>query len=106
MLPMSFRDIRPGDYFCSRRRPTQIRCLGYTAPIPDGQYLGTMQPGTYFGPVQTWLHTHDYTAVFVNGWWINVWGHGIHFATMVDRAEVQRWHVRGWLDIQQFNSGC
>ena len=67
-----------GDYYQAKRAPTQIRCKGYTAPYdPEtrsgGTYLGTMCPGTYFGPVEEYLLTDVFVAVLVRGWWINVW---------------------------------
>ena len=62
-----------GDYYQAKRAPTQIRCKGYTAPYdPEtrsgGTYLGTMCPGTYFGPVEEYLLTDVFVAVLVRGW--------------------------------------
>ena len=54
----------------------------------DGCYLGTMDPGTFFGPVEEWVHANQYLTVLVSGWWISVYDerNGTWFA---DRVVVQ-----------------
>ncbi len=92
-----------GHYFQTRRR-TAIRCKGYSAPPFEGNYLGTVDPGVYLGPVETWLDTDRYTTVLIHGWWINIWERkqgefGTDFAEKVDRMSVHYWHTTGWRDI-------
>ena len=65
--------------------PTTIRCKGYSGPPYDGCYLGTMDPGTFFGPVEEWVHANQYLTVLVSGWWISVYDerNGTWFADRV-----------------------
>ena len=101
-----------GDYYQAKRAPTKIRCQGYTAPYdPEtrsgGTYLGTMGPGTYFGPVEEYLLTDVFVAVLVRGWWINVWKAAdggfpeTHFAFKIPEVVVNGWKRRGWYDEKQ-----
>ena len=104
--------IKRGEYFMTRGKNSQIRCKGYTLPpigarAMDGQYRGTLSPSITFGPVEIYVHGPTFTAVFVNGWWINVWKdrgvvrgfeRGQSFATKVPPWIVSQWHEIGWED--------
>ena len=76
-----------------------------------------LHKGAIFGPVELVLRTTRYTTVLVDGWWINViawykrdrvWQRGgcvrcaayraDHFAYVVQRAVVNAWYQRGWMD--------
>ena len=66
-------------------------CKEYDAPYPDGQYLGTLPPSTYFGPVHGIKFWSDYTVVLVPSSidktllvWVNVSKGTSRFADMVD----------------------
>ena len=116
---------REGDYYQSRRGNTGVRCRGWSAPFDDrthegGALLGSMCPGTFFGPVETWVESDKRVTVLVRGWWICVWRagdyggplhthpeyypngrryrHDTNFAFRVPRGEVYRWKQRGWRD--------
>ena len=67
--------------------------------------MGTVDPGTYFGPVSQWLDTERYTTVLINGWWINVWERrdaemGVAFAHLVPGEFIFDWHEKGWADME------
>ena len=66
-----------------------------------------LHKGAIFGPVELVLRTTRYTTVLVDGWWINVidwskrdrvWNKPVHFAYVVQRAVVNAWYQRGWMD--------
>ena len=67
-----------------------------------------LHKGAIFGPVELVLRTTRYTTVLVDGWWINVidwnkciysiYGKPDHFAYVVQRAVVNAWYQRGWMD--------
>ena len=100
--------ILEGDYLQTKRPPTEIVCKGYDAPYPRGLFQGSMPQGAIFGPVESVLRTTRYTTVLVDGWWINVidwnkciytiYGKPDHFAYVVQRAVVNAWYQRGWMD--------
>ena len=70
--------IELGDFFQSKPLPIAIRCIAYTQP-PVPPYTGDQkkefEPGTFFGPVEAYLHTADFVTELVGGSWINVWKH-------------------------------
>ena len=77
-----------------------IMCKAYTAPPGfGGSYITTLEPETYFGPVEASHSTMEFETVLVNGYWINVWslrkswnnGDGTNYARMVPW-----WCVRTW----------
>ena len=89
----------------SKPLPTRIRCKGYTAPPYDGELLGTVAPGTYLGPVSTWLHTERCTTVLINDWWVNVWESrdgdlGTAFAYLVPDNVIEAWREQGWVVME------
>ena len=89
---------QPGQYWRTREAPTRIRCKAYSQPEPHGEYLATIDPGTYLGPVEMVDESSRYTAILVRGFWINVWGRGTCFAQVVPDSEVQGWYQQGWHD--------
>ena len=94
-------------YWLTKPMPTKIRCKAYTEPYPDGEYIATIEPGTYLGPVETFLDDDKYIAIRVNGWWINVQRNypSINSATMfafpVPQNTVNEWRRLGWRDLCQ-----
>ena len=95
--------IALGQYYRSRCLPTAVRCKAYAQPPPDGEYITTIAPGTYLGPVEDWQFSERFATICVRGYWINVWtrranGEGVHFATVEPDVEVQRWRKQGWED--------
>ncbi len=72
-------------------------------PPPTGKRIVTIEPGTYLGPVEDYMHNEQFATICVRGYWINVWrvgrmGLGIDFARLVPESEVDRWRSEGWYD--------
>ena len=74
--------IDVGDYVQTKRLPTSIRCKAYTAPPQgrgaprwewSGQYIATIEPATYLGPIESIARSDDFLTIRVEDWWINVW---------------------------------
>ena len=95
---MGKHPAQPGQYWRTKPAPTRIRCKAYSMPEPYGEYLATIDPGTYLGPVEMVDESSHYTAILVRGFWINVWGRGTYFAKVVPDSEVQGWYQQGWHD--------
>ena len=77
-------------------------CKEYDAPYPGGQYLYTLPPFTFFGPVHEMQLRSDYTVVLVPSSrgksllvWVNVSKGYSRFADMVDTTS---WIAAGWCD--------
>ena len=114
----------PGEYLVTRGAASMLRCKAYTAPPIQGghgQYITTIAPDTYLGPIEETVHTPVFTTVLIRGYWINVWRahrsdmrqdgspfpyrpsystttRGILFAPPVPSTAVQIWYQRGWVD--------
>ena len=87
-----------GQYYVSRPRPTRIRCKAYDQPPKDGRLITTIEPATYLGPVENFIHSQTFATICVRGYWINVWCQGVAYADCEDAAEVLRWKARGWYE--------
>ena len=105
MLARGFFMAAVGDYFRSRCVPTHVRVRAYSAPPPLGHLLATLEPGTYFGPVEAVNQTDLFITVLVRGFWMNVakrhrsgtyltW-----FAFKVSDAEIEVWERKGWQHV-------
>ena len=90
--PFSHRDYRlmtsrcpptvyHGQFFRTKPSGSSIRCKLYSAPPRRGDYISTLPPDFVFGPVQEIVSAYGYVSVCVDGYWINVWKQGTHFAT-------------------------
>ena len=90
--------LQIGQYYVTRPWWSQVRCKAYDAPPPHGQYIATIDPRTYLGPVEDYRESPFYKTICVRGQWINVWGSGVHFAFLVPDWERQEWTRRGWVD--------
>ena len=97
-----------GDYFVTRGGVNchGIVCKAYDAPYPDGREITSIEPGTYLGPVESWLHMERCATICVRGWWIHVWARrhsgesyqGTTCATKVPEDMANRWRRVGWQD--------
>ena len=76
--------IKLGQYYATRPSRSPIRCKGYThPPIPPFEGTAVIQfgPIKYLGPVQAFLHTHEFASIQVakdppnehEFIWVNVW---------------------------------
>ena len=96
--------IPDGLYYKTKSMPTRVRFTGYSAPYPNGTYLGTIDACTYVGPVIAKTKAGEYTVVLIGGWWINVSKEEhspkktTHFAYKVAKNEILRWYDSGWRD--------
>ena len=105
-----------GDYLKTVAPPVRgsLVCRAYTAPpevchrthevIGGGDYLATLSPGTYIGPIEEFCVSVRFVTVMVRRYWINVWmrrtpgSRGTHLALPVPPTEVQAWRAQGWQD--------
>ena len=94
-----------GDYVFTKPLPTPTRCKAYTEPptlddngelVFQGEYITTIDPSTYLGPVEFFCQTHGYYTILVRGYWINVSKGNKVFAKKVNPWNVANWTVRGW----------
>ena len=101
-------DVRPavqtGDYVRTAGGHTLIRCRAYRCPPPfGGRSHTTIAPGTFLGPVACFQNAPDFVTIEVRGYWVNIWKakhpgseHGISFAKISEKRELQKWEERGW----------
>ncbi len=104
--PVAAPEVKIGSYWRTMPEPSRIRCKGYSKPfdkIHAGSFQGTIDAGTYIGPVTAVHIGSKYVAICVQDWWINVWkmtpsrpGLGVSFAMQVPEDEVHRWTESGW----------
>ena len=90
--------ILPGDYVRTNIGGLS-RCKAYDAPPRVlGNYICTIDQGTYLGPIRDIELSNSHLTILVRGYWINIWSadNNAHFARKVDRAEIQEWAARGW----------
>ena len=89
--PNTAPELSVGGYVFTRQH-RKIRCKAYTEPpgldaygnyIFSGQYIATIEPGTYLGPVETVIWTGEYQSILVRDCWINVNKGGSVFAKRV-----------------------
>ena len=91
--------IFPGDYVRTNTEYSRGVCKAYDAPPPRGQYICTIDPCTYLGPVEEVVETEKFTTILVRGFWVNVQIHRPRewdFALKVPRFVVRGWEDSGW----------
>ena len=75
-----------------KRLPTSISCKAYATPPQgrgtppwewSGQYIATIEPATYLGPIESIARSDDFLTILVEGRWINVWSADSKFAFKV-----------------------
>ena len=88
-----------GDYLTSVPMPTRRRVHAYTAsPSIGGEYITSLLPGTFFGPVEEVEYHAGYIAVRVQNYWMKVWlkQPWLTLAFPVPRETVAAWESAGW----------
>ena len=110
-MPVPPPFVQTGDYFRTRGGYTSIRCKAYKVPPwrrhrPRDNYITTIAPGTYLGPVEEFGYSPWFVTIQVRGYWINVWGaeypysdYRYHFADRVAPDNVAQWEANGWYHI-------
>ena len=78
-------------------------CKEYTLPYPDGDYVCSIPPLTYFGPIHKVVYRDDYTVVLVPSnkeaghlHWVSVYKGDRCFPNIVD---IDDWIARGCRNI-------
>ena len=69
-----------GQFFRTKPATSTIRCKVYDAPPRRGNYVSTLPVDFVFGPVQEVMSAYGCVSVRVDGFWINVWKQGTHYA--------------------------
>ena len=70
--------------------------------LRGGNYITTIAPGTYLGPVAAVSQTETFTTINVANWWINIWHKplardtGIDYAYKVQDVVVRQRVRDGW----------
>ena len=93
-----------GQYILSKPLPTLSRCKAYNAPPPDGNYICTIDPSTYIGPIDAVVESEVFITIRCRTFWINIWkskrgsvDRGISFAKVISREVSDNWCQRGWV---------
>ena len=102
--------LKVGDYVRTKcSAGTQIRCKAYSEPtfylnetgrlLYLGDYITTIEPGTYLGPVEDIASNPFYVAIKVKEYWINVIDKkkNTAFATKVPMYCIREWERHGWI---------
>ena len=110
-----------GDYYltCQASQPYRAEAYSYPPPFPNRQFICTIDPDTYLGPVAAAAETEETVSILVSGWWIDVWkrvsakpfsgkeddiashastspGCPIQLAGRIPRHAVSGWFRQGW----------
>ena len=103
--PDNYHTVLIGNYVYTKPLPTRIRCKAYDSPpvfdqdgtlIGGGNYICTIDPGTFLGPVEWIMETHGYSTILVRGYWINISHRRTVFAKLVREEDVMIWEDNGW----------
>ena len=60
--------------------------------------MNSIEPGTFLGPVETFVHSSEFATIFVRGYWINVWRQGTIYADKASSEVIADWRANGWRD--------